>query len=284
MARRLRPVHGGQGAVRRARPRDGALRLDGVERLVGPRHRGARARGARPVGAGRGGGRRRGEGGPALVLLPVDRPAARTRRSTGSGSWATCPSSWRPTAPTCGPSPVSSSSTGTAGRPWCPVFPRTTSARPASSGATRSTTGAGWRGRGSRGGSGASARPCASSTRCAWTTSGDSPPSGRCPRASRRRCTADGCRRLGRELFAAVRRTLGSVPLIAEDLGVITPDVTAHARRVRLPGHGHPAVRLRRPRGGRARRAEPVPAPQPPGSFGGLYRDPRQRHDRRLVD
>ena len=31
----------------------------------------------------------------------------------------------------------------------------------------------------------------------------------------------------GRRLFAAVRRALGSVPLIAEDLGVITPDVTA---------------------------------------------------------
>jgi 4-alpha-glucanotransferase len=31
----------------------------------------------------------------------------------------------------------------------------------------------------------------------------------------------------GRRLFTAVRRALGSVPLIAEDLGVITPDVTA---------------------------------------------------------
>jgi 4-alpha-glucanotransferase len=40
----------------------------------------------------------------------------------------------------------------------------------------------------------------------------------------------------GRRLFAAVRRALGSVPLIAEDLGVITPDVTAMREEFGFPG------------------------------------------------
>jgi 4-alpha-glucanotransferase len=40
----------------------------------------------------------------------------------------------------------------------------------------------------------------------------------------------------GRRLFAAVRRTLGSVPLIAEDLGVITPDVAAMREEFGFPG------------------------------------------------
>jgi 4-alpha-glucanotransferase len=40
----------------------------------------------------------------------------------------------------------------------------------------------------------------------------------------------------GRELFTAVRQALGSVPLIAEDLGVITPDVTAMREEFGFPG------------------------------------------------
>ena len=40
----------------------------------------------------------------------------------------------------------------------------------------------------------------------------------------------------GRRLFAAVRRELGSVPLVAEDLGVITPDVTAMREEYGFPG------------------------------------------------
>jgi 4-alpha-glucanotransferase len=40
----------------------------------------------------------------------------------------------------------------------------------------------------------------------------------------------------GRELFTAVRRALGEVPLIAEDLGVITPDVTALRDEFGFPG------------------------------------------------
>ncbi len=40
----------------------------------------------------------------------------------------------------------------------------------------------------------------------------------------------------GRRLFEAARRELGELPLIAEDLGVITPDVVALRRRLELPG------------------------------------------------
>ena len=40
----------------------------------------------------------------------------------------------------------------------------------------------------------------------------------------------------GRELFTEVRRALGEVPLIAEDLGVITPDVTAMREEFAFPG------------------------------------------------
>jgi len=40
----------------------------------------------------------------------------------------------------------------------------------------------------------------------------------------------------GRRLFAAVQRSLGDVPLIAEDLGVITPDVTAMREEFGFPG------------------------------------------------
>jgi 4-alpha-glucanotransferase len=40
----------------------------------------------------------------------------------------------------------------------------------------------------------------------------------------------------GADFFAAVRRTLGTLPLIAEDLGVITPDVVALRNRYGLPG------------------------------------------------
>lgn len=40
----------------------------------------------------------------------------------------------------------------------------------------------------------------------------------------------------GRELFTAVRHALGEVPIIAEDLGVITPDVTAVRDEFGFPG------------------------------------------------
>jgi 4-alpha-glucanotransferase len=40
----------------------------------------------------------------------------------------------------------------------------------------------------------------------------------------------------GRELFTAIRKTLGELPLIAEDLGVITPDVVALREEFGFPG------------------------------------------------
>jgi 4-alpha-glucanotransferase len=40
----------------------------------------------------------------------------------------------------------------------------------------------------------------------------------------------------GRELFSALKRGLGSLPIIAEDLGVITPDVEALRDEFGLPG------------------------------------------------
>jgi 4-alpha-glucanotransferase len=40
----------------------------------------------------------------------------------------------------------------------------------------------------------------------------------------------------GRELFAAAREALGSLPFVAEDLGLITPDVEALRREFDLPG------------------------------------------------
>src|SRR6266478_7148338 len=40
----------------------------------------------------------------------------------------------------------------------------------------------------------------------------------------------------GRELFTAIRKALGSLPIIAEDLGVITPDVVALRDEFGFPG------------------------------------------------
>ena len=52
-------------------------------------------------------------------------------------------------------------------------------------------------------------------------------------------------------LRGAARRALGTLPIVAENLGVITPEVEALRAALRLPGHGHPAVRLRQRRLGR---------------------------------
>jgi len=40
----------------------------------------------------------------------------------------------------------------------------------------------------------------------------------------------------GKELFTAIRKTLGELPIIAEDLGVITPDVVALREEFGFPG------------------------------------------------
>ena len=51
----------------------------------------------------------------------------------------------------------------------------------------------------------------------------------------------------GAEFFTAVQRELGGLPFIAEDLGVITPDVYALRDQFQVPGNAGPPVRLRRP-------------------------------------
>ena len=60
----------------------------------------------------------------------------------------------------------------------------------------------------------------------------------------------------GAEFFSPSRRSLGALPFIAEDLGLITPDVTALRDQFQSARHARPSVRVRRPFG------QPVPAAQ----------------------
>ena len=197
VARRLRTVHGGQGPARRAGPCDGTPRLDGVERLVGPGHRGARARGARPVGP-RGSRRRRlGEGGAALVLPPVDRPARarggarrqdRGRRPDLRGAGQRRRVGRSPSLP---PRPGPPADRGVRGAAGLLQRDRPALGQPdlrlAPDGTRRVRVVDRAPPRGAR----------ASSTRCGWTTSAGSRPAGRCRRASRRRFTGGGRRLRG---------------------------------------------------------------------------------------
>ena len=82
----------------------------------------------------------------------------------------------------------------------------------------------------------------------------------------------------GRAPFDAAREALGELPLIAEDLGVITPPVDAPARVARPARDVRAAVRLHAVRAAhRARPGEQL------GEPGRLHRHARQRHDPRLV-
>ena len=58
----------------------------------------------------------------------------------------------------------------------------------------------------------------------------------RARRAPRRRGLASGCRGPGADFFRAVRASLGGLPFIAEDLGLITPDVNALRDEFHFPG------------------------------------------------
>ena len=166
------------------------------------------------------------------------------------------------------------------GRRWSPACRPTTSARPASAGATRSTAGIACGRRDTLGGSRASAPPSSASTPSASITSSASPATGRSPGTSRPRSTDAGGAGPGAHFFKAVRRALreDQLPLIAEDLGVVTPEVKALRDDFGLPGHQDPAVRVRH----RSERAR-LPAPQLPAQRRRLHRHARQRHDRRLV-
>jgi 4-alpha-glucanotransferase len=61
----------------------------------------------------------------------------------------------------------------------------------------------------------------------------------------------------GPALFEALEEALGELPIVAENLGVITPEVEAIRTAVRLSGHGHSAVRVRQgPAGARFQAAQ----------------------------
>ena len=117
-----------------------------------------------------------------------------------------------------------------------------------------------------------------------WSTSSASiifaglPPRGRFPATTRPPRTANGSTCPGQELFATLKRELGELPFIAEDLGVITPEVEALRDDFGLPGHARSCSCLRR------RREKSRSAAQLHPQLRRLHRHARQRHDRRLVD
>ena len=80
----------------------------------------------------------------------------------------------------------------------------------------------------------------------------------------------------GGESVHAACTALGGLPLIAEDLGLITPDVDALASSLRPARHEGAAVRARHAE-------EPVLAAQLRAAQRLLHRHARQRHDQRLV-
>ena len=73
-------------------------------------------------------------------------------------------------------------------------------------------------------------------TRSDWIISAASQPPGTCPPGRPLPDRANGWRALAADFFATVQRELGGLPFLAEDLGIITPDVTALRDQFRLPG------------------------------------------------
>ena len=73
-------------------------------------------------------------------------------------------------------------------------------------------------------------------TCCASITSAGSQPTGRCPPAPRTRASGRWIEAPGRELLQKVTAALPQLELVAEDLGVITPDVDSLRRDFALPG------------------------------------------------
>ncbi len=194
--------------------------------------------------------------------VPVRRLAVSTSIATASrsGGSASCSRSTRPASRW----------------PW-PACRPTTSTPRASSGATRSTTGTPCGAAAFAGGSTACRRSSRGSTSCASITSARSSRTGRCPPERRPRARAGGGPAPATRCSAALRAELGAIPLVAEDLGLITDEVRALRDRFELPGmvvlqfafDGSPD-NPHLPRHHRAQRRR-------------LYRHARQRHDRRLV-
>ena len=69
-----------------------------------------------------------------------------------------------------------------------------------------------------------------------WTTFAASRPTGRFPAISRRPTRGAGCQAPARRCSRRFEQALGEPPFIAEDLGVITPDVDALRERFGFPG------------------------------------------------
>ena len=83
----------------------------------------------------------------------------------------------------------------------------------------------------------------------------------------------------GAALFEAVRAALGELPIVAEDLGVITPEVEALR-----DGFGLPGMAILQFAFGSDAAGNELPAAQLPEAQGRLHRHPRQRHGRGLVE
>ena len=112
----------------------------------------------------------------------------------------------------------------------------TRSTRAGRSGATRCTTGTRWLARGIAGGSSGCAVRSVSSTSSGSIISAASPPTGRCPTTGRDARAGRWTRGPGAAVFRAAEAELGPLPVIAEDLGVITPDVEQLRDELGFPG------------------------------------------------
>ena len=77
---------------------------------------------------------------------------------------------------------------------------------------------------------------CANSTPSAWTISSASTASGPSPQGAKNAVRGKWLAVPGDQLFAAVRKRLGNVPIIAEDLGNQTPQAIALRDKYRFPG------------------------------------------------
>ena len=155
--------------------------------------------------------------------------------SGASRSLATCPCTCRQTAPTCGQSATSLRWTRTASR-WAGGLLRpTTLRRTASCGATPPSAGTCCATAATTGGCAASAACSSSTTTCVSTTSWASrrtTPS----RSAAAPWTVRGALALGLDLFRVAYERFGALPIIAEDLGTITPAVRSLVAATGFPG------------------------------------------------
>ena len=217
----------------------------------------------------------------AMVLRrPVRGAQATTPTQRGMcRSWATCRSSSPTTAPTAGRARTCTASTTISSHGGRRRAARRHRPRSASAGAIRCIAGTAWRPRTSPGGR----RACGAR----WTQADvvridhfrgfagywEIPAS--CPTADEGRWVPGP----GKALFDAPSSTaeLGKLPIVAEDLGLITPDVIELR-----DGCGFPGMRILQFAFGGDGSAR-IPAAQLRAQHRGLHRHPRQRHRARLV-